>query len=141
GLPVALDLDPAADRLPGAVIASLHRITLEALTNAQRHATGATSVDVTIACEPQQVVLTVVNDGDVVTERRQGYGLVGIAERVAALGGHLEAGPRAGGGWTVTATLPTTVMSPRHDHTARPSDPSQPSTPTSSPAFRHPGGG
>jgi signal transduction histidine kinase len=109
-LPVVMALDPAAERLPSSVTASLHRIAIEALTNVRRHGAGATTVDVAVACGPQDVTLSVLNDGAVVTERRQGFGLVGIAERVDALGGHFEAGPRAAGGWAVTAVLPTSHL-------------------------------
>jgi signal transduction histidine kinase len=109
-LPVVVSLDAAAERLPSSVTASLHRIAIEALTNARRHGTGATTVDVAVACGPQHVTLAVTNDGAVVTDRPKGagFGLVGIAERVAALGGRLEAGPRPTGGWAVRAVLPTT---------------------------------
>ena len=106
-LAVVVSLDPAAEQLPSAVIASLHRIAIEALTNARRHGTGATTVDVAVACAPQHVTLSVTNDGALVSERRPGFGLVGIGERVAALGGHFDAGPWATGGWAVTAVLPT----------------------------------
>jgi signal transduction histidine kinase len=105
--PVTVSLDAAAERLPSSVTASLHRVAIEAVTNARRHATGATAVDVAVACSPRHVTLSVTNDGAVVTDRRQGFGLVGIAERVAALGGRFEAGPRPSGGWAVTAVLPT----------------------------------
>jgi signal transduction histidine kinase len=112
-LPVVVSLDAAAERLPGSVTASLHRIAIEALTNARRHGAGATTVDVAVACGPQQVTLSVTNDGAVVTARRPGFGLVGIAERVAALGGRFEAGPRPTGGWAVTAVLPTSHLDDR----------------------------
>jgi signal transduction histidine kinase len=108
--PVVVSLDSAAERLPSSVMASLHRIAIEALTNARRHGTGATTVDVAVACEPQHVTLSVTNDGAVVTDRQQGFGLVGIAERVAALGGQFEAGPRPTGGWAVTAVLPASHL-------------------------------
>ncbi len=103
---VVVSLDPAADRLPSSVTASLHRIAIEALANARRHGTGARTVDVAVACDPQHVMLSNTTDGAVVTDRQPGFGLVGIAERVAALGGRFEAGPRPTGGWAVTAVLP-----------------------------------
>lgn len=106
-LPVVVSLDPLAEQLPSALTASLHRIAIEALTNARRHGTGATTVDLAVACGPGSVTLSVTNDGAVVTDRQPGFGLVGIAERVAALGGRFEAGPRRCGGWALTAVLPT----------------------------------
>jgi signal transduction histidine kinase len=105
--PVVVSLDPAAEQLPSSVLASLHRIALEALTNARRHGTGATRVHVAVTCGPRHVMLSVTNDGAAVTDRRQGFGLVGIAERVTALGGQLDAAPRPTGGWALTAVLPT----------------------------------
>jgi signal transduction histidine kinase len=111
--PVVVSLDSAAERLPSSVTASLHRIAIEALTNARRHGTGATTVDVAVACGPRHVMLSVTNDGAVVTDRQQGFGLVGIAERVAALGGRFEAGPRPTGGWAVTAVLPASHLDDR----------------------------
>ena len=106
-LPVVVSLDPAAEELPSSVVASLHRIAIEAVTNARRHGARASAVDVAVACGPRDVTLSVTNDGAVVTDRQQGFGLVGIAERVGALGGRFEAGPRPTGGWAVTAVLPT----------------------------------
>ena len=114
-LPVVVSLDSDAERLPSSVMASLHRIAIEALSNARRHGNAATAVDVAVACGPEHVTLSVTNDGAVVTNRHHGFGLVGIAERVAALGGYFEAGPRSSGGWAVTAVLPA---SPR-DHRSR----------------------
>jgi signal transduction histidine kinase len=112
-LPVVVSLDAAAEHLPSSVTASLHRIAIEALTNARRHGIGATAVDVAVACGAQHVTLAVTNDGAVVTDRHQGFGLVGIAERVAALGGQFEAGPRPTGGWAVIAVLPTSHLDDR----------------------------
>ena len=112
-LPVVVSLDSDAEGLPSSVIASVHRIAIEALTNARRHGTGATAVDISVACGPEHVTLSVANDGAVVTDRQQGFGLVGIAERVAALGGQFEAGPRATGGWAVTAVLPRSHLDNR----------------------------
>jgi signal transduction histidine kinase len=105
--PVVVSLHPAAADLPSAVIASLHRIAIEGVTNARRHGTGATRIDVAVTCSPHHVRLSVANDGTVVRDRQPGFGLVGIAERVAALGGRFEAGPRGTGGWALVAVLPT----------------------------------
>jgi signal transduction histidine kinase len=54
------------------------------------------------------VHLSVVDDGDRSSAARPtwGYGLVGMKERATLLGGTLEAGPGAQGGWTVAAVLP-----------------------------------
>jgi signal transduction histidine kinase len=106
-VPVVVSLDPGAAGLPSSVIASLHRIAIEAVTNARRHGTGATRVDVAVDCAPSRVRLSVANDGALVRDRQPGFGLVGIAERVAALGGKFEAGPRSAGGWALVAVLPT----------------------------------
>jgi signal transduction histidine kinase len=89
---------------------ALSRIVQEALTNASRHAPGA-RVDVRVDVETDQVALEVHNaparrpplDRDSV---RQGLGIVGMRERVAALGGTFHAGRRADGGWQVTCAVP-----------------------------------
>ena len=63
-----------------------------------------------VAGDDDSVRLTVRDDGDAGPSRGRspGYGLVGMGERAALLGGTLEAGPDAGRGWTVTAVLPRT---------------------------------
>jgi signal transduction histidine kinase len=63
---------------------------------------------VTIRYEPADVVIEVDDDGrgPATTDGRTGYGLAGMAERSAAVGGNLEAGRRPGGGFRVTARLP-----------------------------------
>jgi signal transduction histidine kinase len=103
---VVVMIDAAAEQVASSVTASLHRIAIEAVTNARRHARDATNVQLAVTCGPGQVVLSVSNDGAVVEERQRGFGLMGIAERVAALGGRFEAGPRPAGGWLVTVVLP-----------------------------------
>jgi signal transduction histidine kinase len=105
-LPVRLVLDAHAETLPREVVASLHRIAREAVTNARRHATGATSIDVDVSCRNGHVHLLVSNDGTPASRSSGGYGLTGMAERAAALGGHFAAGPVPTGGWRVSAELP-----------------------------------
>jgi signal transduction histidine kinase len=92
---------------PGLGVA-LYRIAQESVTNAVRHARGATRVTVQVADEDEQVRLTVRDDGAAgpTGHIRAGYGLVGMAERASLLGGTLQAGPDPDGGWTVSASLP-----------------------------------
>jgi signal transduction histidine kinase len=111
GLPVRLVIDEAGElsrELPIELAVSIHRIIREALTNARQHAVGATVVDVSVARNGGQLDVTIRDDGRPLRgERRNGgFGLVGMAERVHALGGVFFAGPVAEGGWQVHARLP-----------------------------------
>ena len=87
---------------------AVYRVVQESLANATRHAPGA-AVRVAIAIGADDVDVTVADGGGVGRARGQGgpggMGLVGMRERVEALGGTLAAGPSAGG-WRVHATLP-----------------------------------
>lgn len=109
GVDVAFDVDPAARSLPAAVDATCFRIVQEALTNTLRHA-GSTTARVRVARAADRVVLEVVDDGGTsatpLRDSGAGHGLQGMRERVTALGGTLDAGPRDGGGWRVAATVP-----------------------------------
>jgi signal transduction histidine kinase len=88
-----------------------HRVVQESLTNAARHAPGA-RVTVTVARERVEVVNeTAARPGD---GTGSGQGLIGLDERVRLAGGHLAAGPRQDGGWSVTAVLPDGTA-PRQD--------------------------
>lgn len=99
-----LDAVPVPPELSGTV----HRVLLEALTNVRRHSPDATDVRVTARVEDDHLVLDVGNDGvpEQPADRPAGYGITGMTERVTALGGTLEAGPRSGGRWRTTARLP-----------------------------------
>ncbi|HEV7655872.1 MAG TPA: histidine kinase [Mycobacteriales bacterium] len=91
--------------VPAAVQLTAYRLVQEALSNVRRHAPSA-SASVTVGTEPGSLRVTVVNSagGDGVPGR--GYGLAGMRERVALVGGRLDAGPRPDGGWRVDAALP-----------------------------------
>lgn len=91
------------------VAAAVHRIAQEAVVNARRHAQDATIVRVRVDRRDSDVELTVTDDGRHATRSEQGFGIVGMTERAALLGGRLEAGPSPTGGWTVTAVLPAEV--------------------------------
>jgi signal transduction histidine kinase len=105
-LRVDLELDGALDGLPPAVDAAVYRIVQESVTTAMRHAVDATEVVVRISGEPQGVRVTVRDDGARAGRGRDGYGLAGLRERAALLGGELSAGPGTDRGWHVEAELP-----------------------------------
>ena len=104
GVTVSSAVDDTA-ALPDGVGLSVYRITQEALTNVVRHAAPARcSVTVTVTDETVRVEVT--NDGPRVEPGTGGHGLIGMRERVSVYGGTFDAGPRAGGGWRVSAVLP-----------------------------------
>ncbi|WP_327002223.1 sensor histidine kinase [Dactylosporangium sp. NBC_01737] len=105
-LRVDLRLDGDLDALPPAVDAAVYRIVQESVTNAMRHAVDATEVVVRVTGAPGQVRITVHDDGARAGRGRDGYGLAGLRERAALLGGQLRAGPGTGRGWQVEAELP-----------------------------------
>jgi two-component system sensor histidine kinase DesK len=96
--------------LPAAVDTVLGWVMREATTNVLRHS-QARSVTVRTVRNDDTVELTVTDDGSGVSGG-SGSGLAGLAERLAALGGRLDAGPAAGGGFTVTARVPLAVPAP-----------------------------
>ncbi|MGW0758551.1 sensor histidine kinase [Streptomyces sp. NPDC002814] len=114
GQQVALHRDPALspDTLPHEVQAAAFRVVQEALTNIRRHAADATHIEVRLRydTDTDRLVVSVADDGRGGTQlpaaaHGGGFGLVGLKERVTALGGELEAGPRGGVGWEVRAVF------------------------------------
>ena len=105
---VEVSVDGASPRLPGPVDAALYRLAQESLTNAVRHARGATRVRIDVRPEGRFVRLLVTDDGRLEPRRvpAPGFGLLGMSERAQFLGGTLSAGPRPEGGWVVEAVLP-----------------------------------
>lgn len=97
--------------LPLQVDAAVYRLAQEALTNALRHARGATRVEIRVVEGGGRLRLRVTDDGQVDPARpaSPGFGLLGMTERVQLLGGTLRAGPVPEGGWAVDAELPTEV--------------------------------
>lgn len=95
-------------KLPAEVDRAAYRIIQEALTNVGRHST-ARRASVSLEYGSEELVVHVSDDGPAhaADSSVPGVGLLGMRERVAALGGQLEAGPRPEGGFAVTATLPT----------------------------------
>ena len=105
---VEVDLSGDLDDLRPSVGAAVYRIAQESVTNAVRHARHATHIQVRVAGDADCVRLTVSDDGQAgpTGSGPPGYGLVGMTERAALLGGSLVAGPGSERGWTVDAVLP-----------------------------------
>jgi signal transduction histidine kinase len=112
GLPVSVTVTGAQQPLPPDVDQAAYRIVQEALTNVSRHAGQAcTSVHLHYA---QDVLTVQINDdgkGVSTMSAGPGLGLIGMRERVSAVGGQLHAGPRAGSGFRVRAELPVRTAS------------------------------
>lgn len=86
---------------------TVHRVIQESVTNARRHAPLVRQIDVDVRVDGDWLLVEVVNDGvRSVPAGDRGYGLVGMAERVGALGGSLLAGAAPGQRWRVSARLP-----------------------------------
>ncbi len=96
------------DELSSAVGSATYRIAQESVTNALRHARNASRIDVRVVGDEDAVRVRVCDDGDPVHAPNilVGYGVIGMTERVALLGGTLEAGPAHDHGWVVDAVLP-----------------------------------
>ncbi|MFV2104808.1 sensor histidine kinase [Micromonospora sp. LOL_024] len=107
GLDATLTIEGRRTDLPTTVERTAYRIVQESLTNINRHAAAATA-SVRIAYRPDALAIQVDDDGSARPDSAAvpGVGLLGMRERVTALGGHLHAEPRREGGFTVRAELP-----------------------------------
>ncbi|MFI8824380.1 sensor histidine kinase [Streptomyces sp. NPDC053431] len=107
GLAATLTIEGERHDVPAAVGRTAYRIVQESLTNVVRHA-AATTASVRIAYRPGALALRIDDDGKARpgTAPVPGVGLLGMRERVTALGGLLRAEPRGEGGFTVRAELP-----------------------------------
>ncbi len=109
GLPVEVAIGGVPNGIPPGVDVSGYRIVQEALTNVLKHA-GPTVARVGVRYSSHAVEITVADDGrGGLTGAGTGNGLLGIRERVAVVGGEVEAGPQPDGGYVVRARLPYQV--------------------------------
>lgn len=96
--------------LPSEATLALYRAAQEALTNADKHAPGA-SVRISLAFTDQDVSVSVHNEAPTMPPQARsgsGFGLPGMRDRMLLAGGQCDFGPDGAGGWRVTATLPAT---------------------------------
>ena len=112
GLPVTVTVSGAERALPPDVDQAAYRIVQEALTNVSRHA-GPACASVHLHYTPDALAVQVDDDGTGTASRSAGpgLGLIGMRERVTALGGLLHATPRDGGGFRVRAEFPARAPS------------------------------
>ncbi|MEU5959655.1 sensor histidine kinase [Micromonospora parva] len=111
GVDVQLDVrrEEPAGAVPESVGLAVYRIVQEAVTNVVKHAAPA-GCRATVTVRPDEVRVEVTDDGRrPVLLGGEGHGLIGMRERVALHGGEFRAGPRADGGFAVTASLPYRV--------------------------------
>jgi signal transduction histidine kinase len=119
GAPVTIAVEGEQRPLPPVIDEVAYRILQESLTNVLRHAGPAARATVRLSFEPAALGITVLDDGigsngdhppgdsrGVAPPGGQGHGLTGMAERAAAVGGEVTAGPRGEGGFEVSARLP-----------------------------------
>jgi signal transduction histidine kinase len=106
---VSISGDPTP--LPPTIDLASYRIIQESLTNVLRHA-GPTTVRISVCYQDDSLVIQVDDHGDGAAQEKYPEGaragITGMRERAVALGGCLEAGPRADGGFRVRAQLPLT---------------------------------
>ena len=108
GLTVALHVDGDPTAVPPSIGLFAYRVIQEALTNVLKHA-RARDVDVWVAVQPDRLDVRIRDDGRGLADppaAGSGRGIVGMRERAAAHGGQLDAGPAAGGGFEVSASVP-----------------------------------
>ncbi|MGA9749878.1 MAG: sensor histidine kinase [Nocardioides sp.] len=108
GMRLTTEIDqPLPDAAPGLGLI-VYRLVQEALTNVRKHAGPEPHVRVAVRRLGDGLRITVEDDGRGASARDdgRGNGVLGMRERVAAVGGSLEAGPRPGGGFRVEALVP-----------------------------------
>ncbi|GAB2737099.1 sensor histidine kinase [Streptomyces bullii] len=119
GLPVDFRVEGTPRPLPSGVELTAYRIVQEALTNTRKHGGPNAGASVRLVYFDDGLGLLVEDDGKGAPHELyeeggfdgQGHGLIGMRERVGMVGGTLDAGPRPGGGFRISALLP---LKPAH---------------------------
>ena len=110
GLRTTLEVQGEVQSLAPAVELTAYRIVQESLTNVIRHS-GASRATIAVEYGPSVLIVQVDDDGrGVAAPAADGHGVTGMRERAEAVGGRLEAGPRAEGGYRVRAALPVDLQ-------------------------------
>jgi signal transduction histidine kinase len=108
GPAVSLAVEGDEDGYDDAVLGALYRAAQEGITNARRHA-GASRISVSVALDGVGARLVVADDGRGFEAGREGFGLLGMRERVQLVGGRVELDTGPGNGTRLTVTVPRAV--------------------------------
>ncbi|GAA0324024.1 sensor histidine kinase [Streptomyces polychromogenes] len=114
GLTVDFEVEGAPRKLPSGVELTAYRIVQEALTNTRKHGGPDARASVRLVYFDDGLGLLVEDDGRGAAHELYedggadgaGHGLIGMRERIGMVGGTLDAGPRPGGGFRISALLP-----------------------------------
>lgn len=108
GFRVDVDVTGEPRPISAQVQASVYRVAQEGIANAMRHS-AARACRVHVRYEPESIVVQVEDDGNAQLVATMGsqLGLVGVRERASLLGGSVEAGPLAAGGWRLRVAFPS----------------------------------
>ncbi|GAA1172448.1 sensor histidine kinase [Streptomyces hebeiensis] len=114
GLTVDFRVEGTARQLPSGVELTAYRIVQEALTNTRKHGGPEAGASVRLVYFDDGLGLLIEDDGRGAAHELyedggadgRGHGLIGMRERVGMVGGTLDAGPRPGGGFRISALLP-----------------------------------
>lgn len=111
GLTISIE-GPEEERLPQAVEAVLYRVAKESLNNVMRHA-QASSASIRIERDAQAIRCTIRDDGSgfdveraAARDGEQGFGLIGMRERLSVLGGTLQINSAPGQGTELVISVP-----------------------------------
>jgi signal transduction histidine kinase len=106
GIATTFAIKGESQSLPIQAKTALYRAAQEGLTNVRKHA-NASAVEVTLAYEPEQATLTITDNGTGQRgQKGEGFGLLGLRERVTLLGGSLQAGNDPEGGFRLHVAVP-----------------------------------
>jgi len=108
GLPVSFTVEGVPRQLPRGTALTAYRVVQESLTNARKHGGAGVTATVTLRFCDDEVGIIVTDDGRPAAPAAdgQGHGLIGMRERVELFGGTVTTGPKPGGGYRVSVTLP-----------------------------------
>ncbi|MCA9874885.1 MAG: ATP-binding cassette domain-containing protein [Anaerolineales bacterium] len=120
GIAVELNLDPNVGRLPEKIELSIFRIVQEGLSNIRKHANASHVVVSVTRTSPRMLKMTITDNGEGLHEdfdlgglgRMGHFGLLGVTERVALMGGRIDLGNQPGGGLQIQVEIPHSRRKP-----------------------------